>query len=187
MAIILARATEPRQGEIIEAFPDDHLFSGKELPESGLFWHIKITDRNLAQATAYLQSWSHDADVQQIAATGNDRTIQVTTTMVSVSGKGAFEASEVDDLMTRINTEHPTANATRIDLTNTSFTFTITAPAAARDEIVFLVNRAVRRWTYDSRRWYVNQAGRTYLSNNGGYAEGTASQVSNYLRDGLLD
>lgn len=198
MPILLARAKpsyktdegEPglwRQGEIVAAFADDHEFGAKEVVAAGNFWHIKVTDKTLEQVQTYLQSWNHDPTVEQIAANGNNRTIRVTSTMVSASGANAFDATKVDELLGEINADYPTANALRTGLTNTTFTFTITAPVAARDELIERVNAAVRDWNYRRRRWYINAAGRTYLANNGGYAEGTASQVANYLRDGLLD
>jgi len=198
MPILLARAKPPyktdegepglwRQGEIVQAFADDHTFGSQEVISAGNFWHIKVTDKTLAEVQSYLQSWNHDPDVQQIAATGDDRTIQVTSTMVSASGGNQFEAAKVDELLGEINAEYPTANALRTGLTTTTFTFTITAPVAARDEIIERINQAVRDWSYRRRRWYINAAGRTYLEANGGYVEGTAAQVGNYLRDGLLD
>lgn len=197
MPILLARAIPPyksdegepglwRQGEIVQAFDSAPTGSEEQL-EAGKFWWIEITNRTLSEVKAYLQEWRHNPDTEQIAADGNDRTIQVTSTMVSVSGANAFEASNVDELLGWINDDYPTANATRTGLTNTTFTFTITAPVAAKDEIVERVNRAVRRWSYRRRRWQVTPAGQTYLAANGGYVEGTAEQVAQYLRDGLLD
>jgi len=198
MPILLARAKPPykadegepglwRQGEIVQAFPDPGPTGTQEQLAAGNFWWIKVTDKTLAEVQEYLQSWNHDPTVEQTSANGDDRIIQVTSTMVSASGGNQFEAAKVDELLGEINAEYPTANATRTGIGNTFFTFSITAPVAARDEIIERINRAVRDWSYRRRRWYINAAGRTYLQNNGGYVEGTASQVSNYLRDGLLD
>lgn len=198
MPILLARAKptykadegEPglwRQGEIVQAFPDPGPTGTQEQLAAGNFWWIKVTDKTLTEVQEYLQSWNHDPDVQQIASSGDDRTIRVTSTMVSASGGNQFTAEQVDGLLGEINTDYPTANATRTLLDTDRFQFTITAPVAARDEIIERINRAVRDWSYRRRRWYINAAGRTYLEANGGYVEGTASQVANYLRDGLLD
>ena len=197
MAILLARAKPPyktdegepglwRKGEIVAVFENPPTGT-QEQPEAGNFYWIVVTDRSKAQADLYMQSWAHDPTVEQISADGNDRTIRVTSTMVSASGANAFQASQVDALLGEINTDYPTANATRTQLDSDRFQFTITAPAAARDEIIERINRAVRDWSYRRRRWYITAAGQTYLDANGNYVEGTAAQVSNYLRDGLLD
>lgn len=176
-----------RVGEIVAAVADDHQFGAAEVPSAGNFYHVKVTDKTLEEVQSYLQSWRHEPDTQQIAATGDDRTIRVTSTMVSASGANAFDTVRFQTLLDDINAQYPTANATYSAHTNTTYDFTITAPLAARDEIIERVNAAVRDMQYRRRRWYINQAGRTYLANNSGYVEGTAAQVSTYLRDGLLD
>ena len=157
------------------------------MPEAGNFYHIKVTDKTLAEVESYLQEWRHEPDTQQIAATGDDRTIRVTSSMVSASGGNAFTQAGFTQMLADINAEYPTANAAYSAHTDTTYTFTITAPLAARDEIIERVNEAVRDMQYRRRRWYINAAGRAYLDANGHYVEGTASQVSTYLRDGLLD
>lgn len=198
MPILLARALPPyktdegepglwRQGEIVAAVDDGHVFGPQEVPEAGNFWHITIADKTLEEVNSYLQSWRHEPDTQQIAATGNDRTIQVTSTMVSASGGNAFTQAGFAQMLADINETYPTANAAYSAHTSTTYTFTITAPLAARDEIIERVNEAARNMQYRRRRWYINQAGRDYLTANGGVVSGTAAQVANYLRDGLLD
>ena len=198
MPILLARAIPPykdddgspglwRQGEIVNAVADDHVFGAQELPSAGNFYHIKITDRTLEQVESYLQAWRHEPDTQQIAANGDNRTIRVTSTMVSASGGNAFSQERFATMLSEINAEYPTANAAYSAHTATTYDFTITAPVAARDEIIERVNEAVRDMQYRRRRWYINAAGRTYLDANGNQVEGTVSQLSTYLRDGLLD
>lgn len=198
MAILLARAKDPykvdegepglwRKGEIVAVVEDGFLFGAQEVPEAGNFWHITVTDKTKAEADEYLQAWRHEPTTEQIAATGDDRTIRVTSSMVSASGGNAFTQERFQQMLDEINTDYPTASATYSAHTNTTYTFTITAPVAARDEIIERVNEAVRDMQYRRRRWYVNQAGRDFLSANGGVVSGTAAQVAQYLRDGLLD
>lgn len=196
MAILLCKVSDNpvpespgkwRAGEIVAAVADDHVFGAQEVPEAGNFYHIKVTDKTLAEVQSYLQAWRHEPDTQQIAATGDDRTIRVTSTMVSAGGANAFDTVRFQTMLDEINAEYPTANATYSAHTDTTYDFTITAPVAARDEIVDRVNNAVRDMQYRRRRWYVTAAGRTFLAGNGGYVEGPAATVSTYLRDGLLD
>ena len=198
MPILLARAKPPykadegepglwRQGEIVNAVDDGHLFGSQELPSAGNFYHITITDRTLEQVQSYLQAWRHEPDTQQIAAAGDNRTIRVTSSMVSASGQNAFDIDRFQVMLDEINAQYPTANATYSAHTNTTYDFTITAPVEARDQIIERVNEAVRDMQYRRRRWYINQDGRNYLDANGNQATGTVFQLSNYLRDGLLD
>jgi len=198
MAILLARAKPPykadegepglwRQGEIVAAFADDHTFGSQEVVSAGNFWHIKVTDKTLEQVQAYLQSWNHEPTVTQVSANGNDRLVEITSSMVSATGKNAFTRAGVEALIDGINADYPSANVAYDSHTQNSFRLTLTAPASALEEFTERVNSAVRDMQYRRRRWYINAAGRTYLQNNGGYVEGTASQVANYLRDGLLD
>lgn len=196
MAILLSKTADNnvpespgkwRAGEIVAAFADDHVFGAKELPEAGHFHHITVTDKTLEEVQSFLQSWRHEPTVTQISATGDDRVIEVTSSMVSVSGANAFDAAVIDAALADINEEYPTALATRTALTNTSFQFSITAPVAARDKITELMEEAVYQMQYRRRRWYVTAAGRTFLDGNGGVVSGTAAQVAGYLRDGLLD
>lgn len=169
-----------RAGEIVAAVADDHVFGAQEVPEAGKFYHITVTDKTLEQVQSYLQSWSHDPTTQQISATGDDRRIEVTSTVVSASGGNAFTQAGVEDLMTDIG-------GTYVSHTNTSFQFDITATIEERDEIIAAINGAVRNMQYRRRRWYVTAAGRTFLAGNSGVVSGTAVQVGAYLRDGLLD
>jgi len=176
-----------RVGEIVTAVEDGHIFGTQEVPSAGNFYHITITDKTLEEVQSYLQSWSHDPVVIQISATGDDRLIGVTSTMVSASGDGAFTAGPIDDMLADIAAEFTESNPVRTALTNFTFEFTITAPVGARDDIIERVNQAVRDMAHKRRRWYVTQAGRTFLAGNGGTVSGTSAQVSVYLRDGLLD
>ena len=75
-----------RAGEVVTAVPDDHVFSAAELPSGGNFYHITVTDKTLEQVQDYLQGWTHDPVTTQFSANGNDRVLQVVSTMVSASG-----------------------------------------------------------------------------------------------------
>lgn len=154
---------------------------------AGKFGWIDVTDRRLDEVKAYLQTWAHNPTTTQIAANGNDRLIEVTSDMVAVGGANAFDAQAIDNMLTDINAEYPTANATRTQLTANSFRFSITAPVAARDEIIGRVNAAVRDMQYARRRWRVKPASMAIAEANGWHLVGTASQVGNHLQDGLLE
>lgn len=176
-----------RAGEVVAAVADDHVFGAQEVPEAGHFHHITITDKTLEEVQSYLQAWSHNPTTVQLSAVGNDRVIEVTSDMVAVGGANAFTQEGFTQMLADINAEYPTANAAYQSHTNTTYVFTITAPVAARDEIIERVNEAVRNMQYRRRRWYITAAGRTFLDGNGGVVSGTAAQVAQYLRDGLLD
>lgn len=176
-----------RSGEIVGAFADSHIFGAQEVPAAGKFYHIGITDRTLEQVQSYMTDWKHNPTTSQIGNQGNRRLIEVTSSMVSATGKNAFTRDGVQALFDEINAEYPTANMQYDSHTQNSFRFLITAPISARDELIERINAAVRDMQYARRRWYVTQSGMTYLANNGGTASGTAAQIAGYIRDGLLD
>jgi hypothetical protein len=167
-------------GEIVAIVADDHVFGSKETPESGNFHHITVEDKTMEEVQAYLQSWNHDPTTQQIQNNGDDRRIEVTSTMVSVSGKNAFTQAGVEELMVDIGGAY-------VSHDNTSFKFDITATLEEKDEIIEQINEAVREMQYARRRWATTPAARTFLNANGGVVSGPAATVGNYLRDGLLD
>ena len=144
------------------------------------FYHIFITDKTKAQVQSYIQGWSHDPTTQQISASGDDRRIRVTSTVVSVTGKNAFTQAGVEALMADIG-------GTYVTHTNTSFDFDITATIEERDEIIDKINEAVRNMQYNRRRWRMTDAGIAYCQANGGMASGPAATVATYLHDKLLD
>lgn len=196
MAILLCKAADSsapespakwRAGEVVTAFSDGHIFGAKELPEAGNFYHITVTDKTVEQVREYLQSWRHNPTVTQVQATGDNRLIDVASDMVSVSGGNAFTRAGVDGVVATLNNKYPDCSAAYQSHSGTSFRFTITAAAALKSAIVDDVYEAVRRMQYRRRRWYVTAAGISFLSANGGAVSGTAAQVTQYLRDGLLD
>lgn len=174
-------------GQIVGVFPDDHEFGTDEVPETGKFYLVYITNRTEAQTKQYMQTWKHNPTTTQVSNEGNVRLLEVVSDMVSVSGKNAFTQTGVDDFINSLNETYPTANAEYFSHTNTSFSFYVTVPLAQRDALIDLINGAVHRMQYARTRWYINQAGLDYLANNNGVVSGPATQVSNYLRDGLLD
>ena len=200
MAILVARRKAPykddegeaglwRPGEIVAVVEDDHTFGAQEVPSAGNFIHLQVTDKTKVEVLAYVQSWNHDPTTEQMAATGDDRTIRVTSTMVSASGGNAFTEARFAQMLSEINADYPTANAAYSAHTSTTYTFTITAPVAARDEIIERVNEAVRDMQYRRRRWYIPAASRDFIVGQGGSFAATAAQIAsgNHLRDGLLD
>jgi hypothetical protein len=174
-------------GEIVAAVEDSHEFSEAELPDAGNFHHITITDKTLTEVQAYLQRWNHDPTTIQISAIGDVRLLQVSSDMVSVSGKNAFTQAGVDEFIAGLNARYPTANASYDSHINTAFRFNVTVPLAQRDALIDEINQFVRNVQYARRRWATTAAARTFMDANGGAASGTASQVSTYIRDGLLD
>jgi hypothetical protein len=174
-------------GEIVAIVADDYVFGGKETPAAGNFHHITITDKTLAEVELYLQSWNHNPTTIQISAIGDDRLLQVTSDMVSVSGKNAFTQVGVEAFVVELNDKYPTADASYDSNDNDSFRINITVPLAQRDALIEEINEFVRNVQYARRRWATTPAGRTFLNDNGGVASGPAATVSTYLRDGLLD
>ena len=191
MPILLAKVSTPydvpesplrwKAGLIVDAFPDNHEFGGREVPEAGRFYHVAITDKTLEQVQEYLQSWKHDPLIVQVSRQGQVRLIEVSSTMVSATGKNAFERAAVDELLLDIN-------GTYQSHTQNSFRFTITVSTTEEsDAHMATIKEAVKDMQYARRRWYITQSGMTYLANNGGTVSGTAAQVAGYIRDGLLD
>ncbi len=176
-----------KAGEVVIAFADNHDFGLAEVPAAGNFYHVAITDKTLEQVAEYLQGWGHNPTTTQINAQGNRRLLQVTSDMVSATGKNAFTQAGVELFLSSLNNEYPTALAEYDSHTNTSFRFRVTVPLSARDALIERINESVRQMQYARRRWYITQSGMTYLANNGGTVSGTAAQVAGYLRDGLLD
>lgn len=176
-----------RAGEVVAAVSDGHEFGTAEVPSAGNFYHVAVTDKTLEEVQEYLQGWNHNPTTIQVSASGNRRLLQVTSSMASATGKNAFTQAGVEALMEEINARYPTALAAYDSHTNTSFRFRVTVPVSGRNELIFMVDRAVEEMQYSRRRWYITQAGMTYLGNNGGTVSGTAAQVAGYLRDGLLD
>lgn len=176
-----------KSGQIVQAFDDNHVFGTKELPEAGNFYHVAITDKTLEQVQSYLERWTHNPSTQQISNQGNRRLIEVTSDMVSETGKNTFTQEGVQALIDEINSRYPTADAQYDSHTQNSFRIQVTVPVSGRDELIEMIDEAVRYMQYARRRWYITQAGMTYLANNGGTVSGTDAQVAGYLRDGLLD
>lgn len=174
-------------GEVVAAFADGTNFGKAEVVGAGNFYHVTITDKTVEEATEYLQGWNHDPISTQHSAVGNDRVVQVVSTMVSASGKNAFTQEQIEGFCTRLNDAYPTVNASYNAHQNNAFRFNITVPASARDELIERINLFVKEVMYKRRRWYINSAGMNYLANNGGVASGTGAQIVGYLRDGLLD
>ena len=169
-----------KAGEIVAAFEDSHRFTPKEQPDGGNFFHIAVTDKTLDEVTQYLESWRHNPTIEQVARQGNNRLIEVTSSMVSASGKNSFIREDIEALLLLIG-------GTYDSHTQTSFRFSITATNDEAPFIIEQIETSVRNMQYARRRWYITQAGMTYLGNNGGTVSGTASQVAGYMRDGLLD
>jgi len=176
-----------KAGEVVAAVPDNHEFGLAEVPAAGNFYHVAVTDKTMEEVTEYLRGWDHNPTTTQVSAAGNRRLLQVTSNMVSATGKNAFTQAGVELFLSSLNDEYPTALATYDSHTNTSFRFRVTVPLSARDQLIELINESVRQMQYARRRWYITQSGMTYLANNGGTVSGTAAQVAGYLRDGLLD
>lgn len=174
-------------GQIVDAFDDNFVGGSAEQIQAGNFYWIKVTNKTLDEVREYLQAWSHNPTIQQISASGNNRLIQVTSDMVSATGKNAFTQSGVQSLIDGLNVDYPDASVAYDSHTQNSFRLTLRAPASALEEFTDRVNEMTRNVQYARRRWYINASGMNYLANNGGYFEGTAAQVSNYMRDGLLD
>jgi len=169
-----------KAGEIVAAVEKNHSFGSAEIPSAGNFYHVTVTNKTLAEVQSYLQSWSHDPTVAQIQSNGDDRRIEVTSDVVSASGKNAFTQAGVEELMTDLGGVY-------VSHTQTSFKFDITATIEERDEIIDWINQSVRDMQYARRRWYINNAGMTFLGNNSGVVSGDAATVAGFLRDGLLD
>lgn len=176
-----------KAGQIVGVYDDNHEFGAKEIPSAGIYFWIGVTDKTLEEAKTYIEGWNHNPAIDQVARNGDNRLIEVTSDMVSASGKNAFTEAGVSELLSSINADYPTANATYQSHTNTSFRFSIVAPNSAYNELTERINIAVQSMQYARRRWYVTQAGMTALANNDWSVSGTASQVAGYLRDGLLD
>jgi len=174
-------------GQVIAAFDDNHEFGTAEEVSAGNFYHVAVTDKTLAEVESYLQAWRHDPVTVQISASGNRRLLQITSTMVSATGKNAFTQAGMQGFLDALNEEYPTALAAYASHTNTTFRFNVTIPLSGRAALIVRINEAVQEMQYSRRRWYITQAGMTYLANNGGTVSGTAAQVGGYLRDGLLD
>lgn len=174
-------------GQVVAAVSDEHEFGSAEVPSAGNFYHVSVTDKTLEEVQAYLEDWKHNPTTTQVSRQGNRRLLQVTSDMVSATGKNAFTQAGVQGLFDDLNTDYPNADAAYDSHTNNSFRFHVTVPNTGRDELIERVNEAVRQMQYGRRRWYINSAGMTYLGNNGGAVSGTAAQVAGYLRDGLLD
>lgn len=173
-------------GQIAGVFEDTKVFTFAESPEGGTFFLIYVTDKTKAEADEYMAEWHHIPVVTQVSNQGNRRLIQVTSSAVSVSGKNAFTQAGVEALFARL-AQYPTANPVYNSHGNNFFRFHVTVPMNARDTLLEIINGAVEEMQYARRRWAVTPAGMTYLENNGGTVSGTAAQVAQYLRDGLLD
>lgn len=169
-----------KAGEVVTAVADDHVFSVGELPAAGEFYHVTITDKTVAEVQTYLKDWAHSSSIAQIARKGDGRRIEVTSDMVSRTRKHKFLRATILEILTRMG-------ATYVSHTDNSFRFDITATDAEAPSKLLQLRVGLSTLIFARRRWYINTAGMTFLSNNAGVASGTAAQVSNYLRDGLLD
>ena len=196
MAILLPRQTDAdtpdvplrwRAGEIVAIYESGQPLSRAESPEGGSVYNIEITDKTRDEVREYMQEWRHDPTTTQVSANGDDRLIQVVSSMISASGAAAFTTEQVDQFCADLNKTYPTANATPDTIISTGFRFNVTVPLSARDQLIREVNTFVADIYHRRRRWYINNAGMTFLANNGGIVTGTAAQLSQYLRDGLLD
>jgi len=117
-----------RQGEIVGAFPDDHVFGGAEVPAAGNFYHVTVTDRTVEQVLSYLQEWWHEPTSNIDSNDGNGNyVVTITSTMVSTSGANAITRAQMDGFVTKWG-------GTYQSHTNTSYTFGISSFDAATSE-----------------------------------------------------
>ena len=198
MAIILAKTADNpvpespgkwRAGEVVTITEDAHLFGSQELASAGKFLHLQVTDKTKAEVDAYTQGWNHEPTTVQISAVGDDRLLETTTTMVSVSGQNAFTQVQVENFCTGLNEKYPTANSSYNGHQNDSFRIDITVPLAQREALIEEIDEFVRSVQYKRRRWYIPAASRTFIEGQGGTYAATAAQIGSggHLRDGLLD
>ena len=91
--------------EVVNLFEGNHEFGSAEIPSAGNFYHIEITNKTFNELEIYLQKWRHDPTVQQLQhdPQTNQRRIEVTSTMVSVTGKHAFTQVGVQALMSDLD------------------------------------------------------------------------------------
>jgi len=167
-------------GMIVDAFPADHVFTPAELPSGGNFYHVTVSDKNVNQVDNYLERWNHKVTYEPLGRAGNVRRYKVISTMVSVSGKNAFERAPIEAFMDRWN-------ATYVAHDNTSFTMDVDLPDEAIQEARDDMDRVISEMQFARRRWYLTPQAMNFLSNNDGATTRTAVDILPFLRDGLLD
>jgi len=174
--------TRWKGGQVVDAFSVDHVFGDPELPAAGKFYHITITNPGIGvdEAREYLEEWRHKPTYEVLGRQGNVRRIRVTSSMVSVSGKNAFERAPIEAFFGRWN-------ATYVSHNQNSFTMDADIDDEYFDEARADMDKTIMDMQYARRRWYITPAGMTFLANNSGSIERTASQIQPFLRDGLLD
>jgi hypothetical protein len=154
--------------------------------DHGNFLHLTVIDRTEVQARAWLEGFNHKSgSVEELSAQGNNRVIRITAGQISVSGKGGFDDPEnpgnpipvFQTLLDEFNADYPQSDATYNAHTQSTYDFNIKAPIAARDEIIYRCEDAVRSIKTYQRRWNMPLASRQIMESNGGTWSATASQI----------
>ena len=151
-----------------------------DLPDAK--YHIYLTDKEPEEVEAYTEAFNKKLGYESLQFDpGTDmRRVRVTNERVSASGNNGFTEQGVQDLVDLYE-------GTLVSFTISEFVMDAVLPADSYEQFQEDVQNTALRSFYRQRRWYITAAGMTALSNAGGYLSGTALQLSQYLRDGILD
>lgn len=164
-------------------------FGARTVPAAH-FYHIRVSDKTVPEVAEYLEAYNQKLEytVDQFNPVDDMRRWTTTNVRVSASGNNGFTAQGITDAITEWNTNHPSNTVTLVDTDNlTYFQVEGIMPAELYDEWQQNSQEVALSNYYARRRWYITSAGLTALASNDGIISGTASEVSPFLRDGLLD
>ena len=175
------------QGEILAIRDVPANWGPGELATS-LFLRFGVTDKTAAEMEAYMARYRRIYDLQVIAGPNPEglRRIEVENTIVNNSETlGVWTQEVVDEILTVWNDEHPDSGLISLGFTNRVWTCEGTFTQGEAQEFERVITEAGFNAMDKRTRWYIPPVVVQFVRDQGGYAEGTASQLQ--LRDATLD
>jgi hypothetical protein len=163
---------------------------GNRIDVPDYYYHIRISDKTVQEVNQYLESFNKKLTYasDQFDPATDLRRFTTTNVRVSASGNNGFTEQGILDVHTSWNAEYPDNQITLIDTDNlTYFQSEGIMPKELFDAYQAIAQENALGDYYARRRWYIIESGMVALENNEGVISGTASDVDQYLRDGLLD
>lgn len=164
----------------------------------GDFYHIRVEDKTVAEVNLYLELFNVKLSYQtdQFNPADDMRRWTTTNLRVSASGNNGFTAQGIQDVIAAWNAKDPLdpevePNPNPITLVDTDNLTYFQCDGVMPVEVFTAWQETTQAFAfsdiYARRRWYITQAGLNALAANEGLISGTASEVSPFLRDGLID
>lgn len=160
-----------------------------ECDEKRLF-HWRISDKETNEVGDYMQTHNKVLTLTQVAGPDANglRRITAVNEMVTASGGNSWDQANVTEAIDEWNARYPDCGLIEYQpLTADTVYFEGTFTQGQKDEFESVLIEKGLSEMYARRRWKIDSAGMAHLASNDGFVNSTASELSPYFRDGLLD